>query len=95
MNESISRAAGTQHGQEMPPAEMDGLIRASGRAPQQRTTLYKPVHPERFAASYDAAPWAEIVQTPLRAKRSAPAAAPLPVCRTSGAQRIDNGRTPP
>ena len=28
MNESISRAAGTQHGQELPPADMDALIRA-------------------------------------------------------------------
>ncbi|MBK5263722.1 MAG: 5-amino-6-(D-ribitylamino)uracil--L-tyrosine 4-hydroxyphenyl transferase CofH [Alphaproteobacteria bacterium] len=43
MNESISRAAGTQHGQEMPPAAMEALIRSLGRTPRQRTTLYGPV----------------------------------------------------
>ena len=31
MNESISRAAGTQHGQEFPPAAMEALIAALGR----------------------------------------------------------------
>ncbi|KQX17649.1 MULTISPECIES: 5-amino-6-(D-ribitylamino)uracil--L-tyrosine 4-hydroxyphenyl transferase CofH [unclassified Sphingomonas] len=40
MNESISRAAGTRHGQEMPPEAMDALIRSIGRTPRQRTTLY-------------------------------------------------------
>jgi FO synthase len=40
MNESISRAAGTQHGQELPPERMEALIKAAGREPQQRTTLY-------------------------------------------------------
>ncbi len=40
MNESISRAAGTEHGQEMPPAAMEEIINSLGRIPQQRTTLY-------------------------------------------------------
>ena len=40
MNESISRAAGSEHGQEMPPEAMEALIRANGRVPRQRTTLY-------------------------------------------------------
>ncbi len=40
MNESISRAAGAKHGQEVTPAEMAGLIRAAGRVPFQRSTLY-------------------------------------------------------
>ena len=40
MNESISRAAGASHGQEMPPEGMEGAIRAIGRTPRQRTTLY-------------------------------------------------------
>src|SRR3982075_2202779 len=31
MNESISRAAGTQHGQEVPPHDMEALIRSVGR----------------------------------------------------------------
>ncbi|MGZ5127425.1 MAG: 5-amino-6-(D-ribitylamino)uracil--L-tyrosine 4-hydroxyphenyl transferase CofH, partial [Burkholderiales bacterium] len=40
MNESISRAAGALHGQEMTPAMMESLIRSAGRTPRQRTTLY-------------------------------------------------------
>ena len=40
MNESISRAAGASFGQEMPPERMEELIRAAGRMPRQRTTLY-------------------------------------------------------
>ena len=40
MNESISRAAGASHGQEMAPAMMEDLIRAAGRTPRRRTTLY-------------------------------------------------------
>jgi FO synthase len=43
MNESISRAAGANHGQELPAAEMERLIRSIGRQPVQRTTLYQPV----------------------------------------------------
>ena len=42
MNESISRAAGTQHGQEFPPEAMEALIRSIGRMPVQRDTLYRP-----------------------------------------------------
>ena len=41
MNESISRAAGAQHGQEMTAADMERLIRSLGRTPRQRTTLYR------------------------------------------------------
>jgi FO synthase len=40
MNESISRAAGAAHGQEMTPAMMEDLIHSVGRRPRQRTTLY-------------------------------------------------------
>ena len=43
MNESISRAAGTEHGQEFPPPMMEALIRSLGRVPVQRDTLYRPV----------------------------------------------------
>jgi FO synthase len=56
MNESISRAAGTQHGQEMPPERMEALIRAAGRVPQQRTTLYGEAALERHAAAQSAPP---------------------------------------
>jgi FO synthase len=40
MNESISRAAGADHGQELPPAEMEALIRSIGRTPAQRANDY-------------------------------------------------------
>jgi FO synthase len=40
MNESITRAAGAAHGQELGVEELQGLILRSGRNPQLRTTLY-------------------------------------------------------
>ena len=40
MNESISRAAGASHGQEVTPAEMERVIESIGRDPVQRTTTY-------------------------------------------------------
>ena len=60
MNESISRAAGTQHGQELPPDEMDALIRRAGRLPMQRTTVYDEVPQERVISSYDVAQLAQL-----------------------------------
>jgi FO synthase len=71
MNESISRAAGTQHGQEFPPAAMEQLIRSIGREPQQRDTLYRPVPDERRAASFAAGELAPIVLTPPRKRVAA------------------------
>ena len=40
MNESITRAAGAVHGQEMSPEKMELIIRNIERIPIQRTTLY-------------------------------------------------------
>jgi len=51
MNESISRAAGTAHGQELPPAAMRQLISSIGRVPAQRTTLYGVAPLERQEAA--------------------------------------------
>ncbi len=59
MNESISRAAGAEFGQELPPEEMERMIRAAGRIPRQRTTLYGQAPPERVRASFGAATLAE------------------------------------
>jgi FO synthase len=59
MNESISRAAGADHGQELAPEGMEAAIRAIGRVPRQRTTLYGQVDAERAARSFGAAPLAE------------------------------------
>ena len=71
MNESISRAAGTVHGQELGPAAMEALIRAAGRTPRRRSTLYGEAPAERGAASFAAAPLAPVVQTPPVARGGA------------------------
>ncbi len=42
MNESITRAAGAIHGQEMTPDILQRTIRSCGRSPRQRNTLYGP-----------------------------------------------------
>jgi FO synthase len=65
MNESISRAAGASHGQEMPPEQMEAAIRAIGRTPRQRTTLYAAPDPARTAASYGAPALIEPVNPPV------------------------------
>jgi FO synthase len=66
MNESISRAAGTQHGQELSPSRMEALILEADREPMQRTTLYAAVSEERRASSLAAEPLAPISLTPAR-----------------------------
>jgi len=76
MNESISFAAGNQHGQELAPPRMDALIRRAGRDPVQRTTTYGAVPAERVAAAWAARPLAPVVQTPLRRRKRVPAAHP-------------------
>ncbi|MEO7021885.1 MAG: hypothetical protein ABI234_17160 [Ktedonobacteraceae bacterium] len=38
MNESITRAADGEFGQELPPAQMEAIISSIGRIPFQRTT---------------------------------------------------------
>jgi FO synthase len=66
MNESITRAAGAVHGQEVPPEAMEEMIRGIGRIPRQRTTLYADVPAERRAASFAAAPLTDPINTPAR-----------------------------
>jgi FO synthase len=61
MNESISRAAGAAHGQEAPPEALEAAIRAVGRTPRQRSTLYGEPPPEQVARSYGAPPLVEPV----------------------------------
>ena len=41
MDELITRAAGAVHGQQLGAEDMQRLIRAAGRVPRQRTTLYE------------------------------------------------------
>jgi FO synthase len=66
MNESISRSAGAEFGQEMPPEAMEALIRSAGRVPRQRTTLYGMPAEERVAASFGAPPLAEPLNPPVQ-----------------------------
>ena len=66
MNESISRAAGASHGQEMPPEAMDELITSIGRLPRQRTTTYGTPPEERRRSSYGADELTPIVLTPVK-----------------------------
>lgn len=63
MNESISRAAGTRHGQEMPPAAMQAMISSLERLPEQRDTFYRPVAAHLRVAAEAAAELAPIVLT--------------------------------
>jgi FO synthase len=69
MNESISRSAGAAWGQEMPPERMEELIRAAGRVPRQRTTLYGSPPAEQVARSFGAAPLAEPWNPPVGESR--------------------------
>ena len=54
MNESITRAAGSEHGQELAPVRMEELIRSCGRVPKQRSTAYGEVPAERAERSFEA-----------------------------------------
>ena len=75
MNESISRAAGTQHGQETSSTEMRQIIRQLNRNPRQRSTAYGKVSQERERAGLSAGELTEIINTPARKyERKTPAA---------------------
>lgn len=52
MNESITRAAGAAHGQEMTPIALERMIRKAGRRPRQRTTFYSAPSTERLATAF-------------------------------------------
>jgi FO synthase len=64
MNESISRAAGTQHGQETNPRQMANLVRRLNRDPQQRSTAYGEVSDERIKAGQAQGELLEIINRP-------------------------------
>ncbi len=66
MNESISRAAGASFGQELPPEQMEEIIRSVGRKPMQRTTLYGLAPEDRQIASFHAPGLEPIVLTPAK-----------------------------
>jgi radical SAM domain protein, CofH subfamily len=66
MNESITRAAGGEFGQELPPTQMEKIIRSLDRLPQQRTTLYQVAPEERHLTALAAAELQPIVLTPSK-----------------------------
>ena len=66
MNETITRAAGASHGQEMPPEKMEAMIRDIGRVPVQRTTFYGVPPEDQVRISFGAAPLGDVVNTPAR-----------------------------
>jgi FO synthase len=55
MNESITRAAGSGHGQEWEPGDIEAQIVACGRQPRMRTTLYADAPQGRRSAALAAA----------------------------------------
>jgi FO synthase len=73
MNETISRAAGASHGQEMSPVRMASFIASLARTPRQRNTLYQTVSEERRRAGLAAGPLSEPIDTPASRFERAPA----------------------
>jgi len=66
MNETITRAAGGAHGQEMEPERMEALVRSLGRRPRQRTTLYGTPPEAQLKASFEAQELAPVVNRPAK-----------------------------
>ena len=66
MNESITRAAGALHGQEMPPSKMEAVITQMYRTARQRNTVYGTVTQERLTTSHNAPELTDIANTPAR-----------------------------
>ena len=54
MGESITRAAGASHGQEMTVSHLEAIAHVHGRHPRQRTTLYGIVDDDRDTAGLGA-----------------------------------------
>lgn len=66
MNESITRAAGSIHGQESAPETLEEWIVQAGRQVRQRTTTYADAPATRRLASFGAAPLDPLINTPFR-----------------------------
>ena len=66
MNETITRAAGAEHGQECGPEAMERLIAIAKRQARRRSTVYSDVSEERVSQAKGAAVLQNIVNTPAR-----------------------------
>jgi len=60
MNESITRAAGANYGQEWPPAMIEQTIKSISRTPRMRTTLYQDAPDPRRKLAFNAVKLKEI-----------------------------------
>ena len=65
MNESISRSAGSKHGQEITALELCEIIRSAGRTPVRRNTIYKTVDIYKDYDPIDITPLVERKSDPL------------------------------
>ena len=65
MNESISRSAGSKHGQEITAAELCEIIRSAGRVPVRRNTIYKTIDIYKDHDPIDVIPLVERKSDPL------------------------------
>ena len=65
MNESISRSAGSKHGQEITAAELCEIIRSAGRIPIRRNTIYKTIDIYKDHDPIDIVPLVERKSDPL------------------------------
>ena len=65
MNESISRSAGSKHGQEITAAELCEIIRSAGRIPVRRNTIYKTIDIFKDHDPIDVIPLVERKSDPL------------------------------
>lgn len=77
MNETITRAAGAEHGQEKGPFTMDSLIAGLGRIPRQRTTVYGEVSDERRRTALIAPQLTEVVNSRRQSEGQQGARQPL------------------
>ncbi len=64
MEETITRSAGAVHGQEMSPNQFTDIIRAAGRVPRPRNTLYGDPAESRVQAAFQAPPLTKSFNTP-------------------------------
>ncbi len=69
MNETITRSAGANHGQEKGPEVLEGIIERAGRNSRQRNTVYGNASNERIETSFGAEKLRMIENTPIQ-KRS-------------------------
>ena len=90
MNESISRAAGSEWGQELPPEQMEAVIRSAGRVPRQRTTTYG-TPPEEQVRALVRRRAARRAAQPAGARRGPEAAGAARAARTRRRERLGSG----